>query len=137
MMIRREMQPIRVEAGGDGNVTITQAIFHMNEPDPSIELTCEQTPMVAAWLLEAAGEASQSLRHDDDRPIPVRYFARGPEAEAELLEVYCNEQGMVILKIDDSAFLELAPAMAKRLREQLSVAIRGSLTELLRPDSEV
>ncbi|ART57094.1 hypothetical protein CBP36_19510 (plasmid) [Acidovorax carolinensis] len=72
----------------------------------------------------------------DDRPIPVRYYARGPEAEAEQLEVFCNDQGMVILKIDDDAFLEMAPAMAKRLREKLSVVIRESLADMLRPDSE-
>lgn len=135
-MTRREMQPIKVETRGDGTVAITQAIFSLDYPDPTIELTCEQTPVVAAWLLEAAGEASQSFHGEEDRPIPVRYFARGPEAEAEQLKVFCNEQGMVILKIDEDAFLELAPAMAKRLRERLSVAIRGSLTDLLRPDSE-
>ncbi len=134
--MRREMQPISVEVEEDGKVVLTQAQFDLNEPDPRIELTCEQSPLVAAWLLEAAGEAAQAVHGDDDRPIPVRYFARGPEAEAEQLQVFCNDQGMVILKIDDDAFLELAPAMAKRLREQLSVVIRESLTDMLRPDSE-
>jgi hypothetical protein len=43
---------------------------------------------------------------------------------------------MVVLKIDDDAFIEIAPAMAKRLREQISVAIRESITDMLRPDVE-
>jgi hypothetical protein len=43
---------------------------------------------------------------------------------------------MVILKIGNDTLIEIAPAMAKRLREQLSVAIRASLCDLLRPDVE-
>lgn len=134
--MRREMQPISVEVEDDGKVVLIQAQFSLNDPDPRIELTFEQSPLVAAWLLEAAGKAAKAVHGDDDRPIPVRYFARGPEAEVEQLEVFSNDQGMIILKIDDGAFLELAPAMAKRLREQLSIAIRESLTDMLRPDSE-
>jgi hypothetical protein len=133
-MTRREMQPISVELGDDGKVVLQQAQFDLNEPDPRIELTYEQTPLVAAWLLEAAGEAAQLVEKGDDRTIPVRYYARGPEAEAEELKVFSNDQGMVILKIDDDTFIEVSPAMAKRLREQLSVAIRASLSDLLRPD---
>lgn len=134
--MRREMQPISVEIEVDGKIVLTQAQFDLNESDPRIELTYEQSPLVAAWLLEAAGKAAQAVHGEDDRPIPVRYHACGPEAEAEQLEVFCNDQGMVILKIDDDAFLEMAPAMAKRLREKLSVVIRESLTDMLRPDSE-
>lgn len=132
--MRREMQPISVQVEEDGKVVLTQAQFDLNESDPRIELTCEQSPLVAAWLLEAAGEAAHAQHAEDDRPIPIRYFARGPEAEAQQLEVFCNGQGMVILKIDEDAFLE--SAMAKRLREQLNVVIRQSLTDMLRPDSE-
>lgn len=135
-MTRREMQPISVELGDDGKVVLHQAQFDLNEPDPRIELTYEQTPLVAAWLLEAAGKAAQLIEKGDDRPIPVRYFARGPEAESEELKVFHSDQGMVILQIDDDTFIEIAPAMAKRLREQLSVAIRASLSDLLRPDFE-
>ena len=134
--MRREMQAISVDVEDDGKVVLTQPLFDMNVPDPRIELTCEQAPLVSAWLLEAAGEAAQVVHGEDARPIPIRYFARGPEAEAEQLQVFCNDQGMVILKIDEDAFLELAPAMAKRLREQLSVVIRESLTDMLRPDSD-
>lgn len=43
---------------------------------------------------------------------------------------------MIVLKIDDDAFIEIAPAMAKRLREKLSAAIRSSIGEMLRPDNE-
>jgi hypothetical protein len=130
------MKNISLEIGKTGNILLTQALFDINESDPCIELTCEQTPLVAGWLLEAAGESARSREEVDERSIPVRYFARGPEAEVEQLQVFCNDEGMVTLKIDDNAFIELAPAMAKRLREQLSVAIRGSLTDLLRPDAD-
>lgn len=135
-MARREMQPIKVETREDGTVALIQSIHSPNDPDPVIELTCEQAPIVASWILDAAGDASQSIHVEDDRPIPVRYYARGPEVGPEELKVFCNDQGMVILKIDDETFLEIAPAMAKRLRERLSTAIRGSLTDLLRPDAE-
>jgi hypothetical protein len=47
-MTRREMQPISVELGDDGKVVLQQVQFDLNEADPRIELTYEQTPLVAA-----------------------------------------------------------------------------------------
>jgi hypothetical protein len=50
------------------------------------------------------------------------------------MNVHCNARGMVVLAITDDVHVEISPAMAKRLRERLSVAIRASLTTLLKPD---
>ncbi|AXK68050.1 hypothetical protein [Burkholderia sp. IDO3] len=132
----KKMQPISVEVDEDGLVVLTQQVNDLNEPDPRIELTVEQTPLVAQWLYEAAGDAAEEAEAATTDRIPIRYFARGPEAESETLEVFTNSQGMVVLRIDDDTFIEVAPAMAKRLREQLSLAIRASLAEMLRPDDE-
>jgi hypothetical protein len=91
--------------------------------------------LVASWIYEA-GQAINLTSDENEQEIPVRFYARGPEADAETLSVYNNTGGMIILKIDDDTFIEISPAMAKRLRDQLSKAIRASLTEMLRPDSE-
>ncbi|BCN13346.1 hypothetical protein RPSD_52310 (plasmid) [Ralstonia solanacearum] len=134
--MKKQMQAVSVETTDDGMVVLTQQINDLDDSDPQIHLTVEQTPLVASWLYEAAGNAAASGNVIEGENIPVRYFARGPEAEAQDLSVFCNSQGMVVLKIDDDTFIEIAPAMAKRLREQISVAIRESLTDMLRPDAE-
>ncbi|MEX4003612.1 hypothetical protein AB4Y38_32535 [Paraburkholderia sp. EG285A] len=135
--MKRQMQAISVEVDdGEGMVVLTQQVNDLNEPDPQIYLSPEQTPLVAAWLYAAAGEAIAQSEPLDSESIPVRYFARGPDADSENLQVFCNAQGMVVLKIDDDSFIEIAPAMAKRLREKLSIAIRESIGDMLRPDSE-
>ncbi|WP_042875633.1 hypothetical protein [Cupriavidus necator] len=134
--MKKQMQAVSVEVADDGMVVLTQQINDLNDPDPIIHLTVEQTPLVATWLYEAAGWATTHGDEAESEAIPVRYFARGPDAEAEQLDVFCNAQGMVVLKIDDDAFIEIAPAMAKRLRERISVAIRESITNMLRPDVE-
>ena len=132
--MKREMHQITVEATDSGSIVISQAWNDMNERDPEITISSEQAPLVASWIYQAGEYASQDDESDDG--VPVRFYARGPEAEAESLTVYNNNAGMIILKIDDDTFIEVAPAMAKRLRDQLSKAIRSSLTDLLRPDSE-
>lgn len=134
--MKRQMQPISVEVDGEGQVVLTQQLNDLNEPDPQIYLSAEQTPLVASWLYAAAGESTVRDEASESENIPVRYFARGPEAEAEELQVHCNAQGMIVLKIDDNTFIEIAPAMAKRLREQISLAIRASIADMLRPDEE-
>jgi hypothetical protein len=134
--MKRQMQAISVEVDDEGMVVLTQQVNDLNDPDPQIYLNPEQTPLVAAWLYAAAGEATAQSEASDSDNIPVRYFARGPEADAENLQVFRNAQGMIVLKIDEDAFIEIAPAMAKRLREKLSVAIRESIGDMLRPDNE-
>lgn len=134
--MKKQMQAISVEVNDDGMVVLTQRVNDLNEPDPEIYLNPEQTPLVAGWLYAAAGNATGQGGAPDSESIPARYFARGPEADAENLEVFCNAQGMIVLKIDDDTFIEIAPAMAKRLREKLSAAIRSSIGEMLRPDNE-
>lgn len=134
--MKKQMQAVSVETTDEGMVVLTQQINSLSDEDPQIHLTIEQTPMVASWLYEAARSATESSDLSKSEDIPVRYFARGPEAEAQDLSVFCNTQGMVVLKIDDETFIEIAPAMAKRLREKIAVAIRESLTDLLRPDAE-
>ena len=133
--MKRVMHQISVDTNEDGDVVLSQQIHDMNEPDPEILLTPDQAPLVAAWLYEA-GEEANAERSDTEQKIPVRYYARGPEAEFENLSVYINAQGMVILSIDEDTYIEVSPAMAKRLRDQLSKAIRSALTEMLRPDAE-
>jgi hypothetical protein len=134
--MKLQMHPISVEVHEHGKIHLTQEYHDLNEPDPIIELSAEQAPLVAAWLYEAAGVAGAATETQSIESIPVRYFARGPEAEAEELKVFSNAQGMIVLKIDDDSFIEIAPAMAKRLREKLSVAIRSSIADMLRPDGE-
>ncbi len=129
------MHNIAVEIDDAGNIVLSQTVNDLNEPDPQILITPDQAPLVAAWVHEA-GQAVVENREEDDQSIPVRFYARGPEAEAENLSVYNNTVGMIILKIDEDTFIEVSPAMAKRLRDQLSHAIRSALTEMFRPDAE-
>lgn len=133
--MKRVMQHISVEANDEGNIVLTQEIHDLNEPDPQIWISPDQAPLLAAWLYEAA-EAAAPERSDDDSAIPVHFYAKGPGPDAENLSVYNNAHGMIILKIDDDTFIEVSPAMAKRLRDQLSRAIRSALTEMFRPDAE-
>lgn len=132
----REMLPVSVAVDATGKVVLTQATLTLDlkDSDRRIELTSEQTPLVAAWLYEAASDNGEAAQADDGTKIPIRYVTKGPKAEAAQLEVFCDGQGMVILKIDAGTHIEIAPAMAKGLREQLSAAIRSSLAGLLRPD---
>ena len=132
--MKKLMHPVSVETNEAGDIVIGQAVGDMNEPDPEIVLTPDQAPLVASWIQQAGLEASEEVASDG--AVPVRFYARGPEAEAEELSVFSNSQGMIILKIDDDTFIEVSPAMAKRLRDQLSKAIRLALTDMLRPDAE-
>lgn len=128
------MNQISVQVDDDGNVVLTQEIHDPNEPDPKIILSSGQAPLVASWIYDAGRESDADAEERDDN-IPVAVFAGGPLAEPENLEVFHNAQGMVVLKFGESV-MEISPAMAKRLREHLSHAIRSALTEMLRPDSE-
>lgn len=133
--MRRVMHQISVDTNEDGDVALSQALNETNEADPGIVISPEQAPLVAAWLTQAA-EQSVAARNDDRDVIPIRYFAREPEAELETLSVHTNSSGMVILSIDEDTYIEVSPAMAKRLLDQLSRAIRVALTDMLRPDAE-
>lgn len=132
--MRKSMNQISVYVDDDGNVVLTQEVHDLNEPDPKIVLSPEQAPLLASWIYDAGREGDAALEEPADN-IPVSVFAGGPMAEPENLEVFHNAQGMVILKFGDSV-MEISPAMAKRLREHLSHAIRSALTEMLRPDAE-
>lgn len=132
--MQKSMNQISVHVAVDGNVILTQELHDMNEPDPQIVLSPEQAPLVASWIYEA-GRESDADGEEPSEKIPVSVFAGGPMPEPENLEVFHNTQGMVVMKFGDS-IVEVSPAMAKRLREHLSHAIRSALTEMLRPDAE-
>jgi hypothetical protein len=134
--MKKVMHPISVATSDEGNILLSQALNDINEPDPEILISPEQAPLVVSWLLEAGQTISTSDVDSEEEGIPVRFFARGPEADSENLSVYNNIAGMIILKIDDDTFIEVSPSMAKRLRDQLSKAIRTALTDMLRPDAE-
>lgn len=132
--MKRVMNSVSVETNNDGDVVISQRWNDLNESDPEITISLEQAPLLASWILEAAETAPEGDSHPE--VIPVKFWARGPAADSEELTVYNNAAGMIILKIDDDTFIEIAPAMAKRLREQLSRAITSALTDMFRPDAE-
>lgn len=132
--MERIMHPVKVNTTVDGDISITQRWNDINERDPEIIISPEQAPLLASWLLESAEEYSGEST--EDAPIPCKYWCRGPEADSEQLDVYTNTTGMIVLKISDDAFIEVSPAMAKRLRERLSRAITGALADMFRPDAE-
>lgn len=132
--MKRVMHSVEVGTTVEGDISITQRWNDLNERDPEITISPEQAPLLASWLLEAAEDESGDAA--EDASIPCKYWARGPEADSEQLEVYNNEAGMIVLRISDDTFIEVSPAMAKRLRERLSRAITGALTDMFRPDSE-
>lgn len=132
--MKRVMHSVEVGTTAEGEISITQRWNDINERDPEITISPEQAPLLASWLLEAAEEESGDPAEDES--IPCKYWARGPEADSEQLEVYTNTAGMIVLRISDDAFIEVSPAMAKRLRERLSRAITGALTDMFRPDAE-
>ena len=133
--MKKVMHQISVANNDNGEIVLTQALGDMNEPDPEIIISADQSVMVASWIYEA-GHAITNEDSEDKQAIPVRFYAKGPEADAENLSVFNNTGGMIILKIDDDTFIEVSPIMAKRLRDQLSIAIRIALTDMLRPDAE-
>ena len=47
----------------------------------------------------------------------------GPSSDLGEPKVHCNDSGMIILSINEDAYLEISPIMAMRSREQLSKAI--------------
>lgn len=132
--MKKVMHQISVVVSDSGDIVLSQEVHDMNEADPEITISAEQASLVASWIHQAGQEASADDEESED--VPVRFYARGPEAEDESLSIYNNNAGMIILKIDEDTFIEVSPAMAKRLRDQLSKAIRYSLTDLLRPDAE-
>jgi len=133
--VKRSMKSVQVETDRENNIQISQEIFDLNERDPVITVTPDQAGLLASWLLEAAG----SIQGDTEtfESIPIRFFCRGPEAELEELKVYNNNSGMIILNIDENTYIEISPAMAKRMRDQLSKAISFAFTDMLRGDDEV
>lgn len=133
--MHKTMHQISVETDAQGDIILSQAYSDPNEPDPEIRISPEQAPLVASWIYEA-GRASNSDDVVGAQEIPIRFYGRGPEADAENLSVYNNDQGMIIMKVDDDTFIEVSPTMAKRIRDRLSRAIRSALTDLLRPDAE-
>lgn len=112
-----------------------QEINDLNEPDPELRISPEQAPLVAAWIFQASADAA-AHNGSDDVEIPIQFYGRGPSPDLESLTVFGNPHGMIVLKIDEDTFFEIAPAMAKRLRDQLSRAIREALTDMLRPDED-
>jgi hypothetical protein len=133
--MKKKMHPLSVDTNDDGDIVISQEIHDLNYPDPEILISPDQIPLLAAWMYEA-GNLTVPNQVEDEQTIPVRFFGRGPEADSENLSVSHSVQGMIILRIDGETFIEVSPVMAKRLRDQLSTAIRSALTEMLRPDAE-
>lgn len=133
--MKRRMHSVQVETDRENNIQISQELHDLNEPDPIITVSPDQAGLLACWLMEAAG----SIHGESEAfsSIPVKFFSRGPEAELEELKVYNNNSGMIILSIDEDTYIEVSPAMAKRMREQLSKAISLAFTDMLRGDDEV
>ena len=133
--MKRKMHSVQVETDEDRNIQISQEIHDLNEPDPIITVSPDQAGLLASWLIEAAGSIRGEAAMIES--IPVKFFSRGPEAELEELKVYNNSSGMIILSIDEETYIEISPAMAKRMRDQLSKAISLAFTDMLRGDDEV
>ena len=133
--MKRKMQSVQVETDKDGSIQISQEIHDLNEPDPVITVSPDQAALLASWIIEASGR--NSGQSDAAEAIPVKFFSRGPEAELEEMSVYNNSSGMIILSIDEDTYIEISPAMAKRMRDQLSKAISLAFTDMLRGDDEV
>jgi hypothetical protein len=134
--MKKLMHALSVDTNDDGDIVLSQRIDDPNYPDPEILISPDQVPLVVAWMYEAREITVREETAAEGESIPIRFFARGPEADSENLSVFHNAQGMVVLKIDDDTFIEMSPAMAKRLRDQLSTAIRSALTQMLGPDTE-
>jgi hypothetical protein len=133
--VKRKMHSVSVETDRENNIQISQEIHDLNDADPVITVSPDQAGLLAAWLIEAAGSIHGEAEAIES--IPVKFFSRGPEAEQEELKVYNNNSGMIILSIDEDTFIEVSPAMAKRMRDQLSKAISLAFTDMLRGDDEV
>lgn len=133
--MKKRMHALSVDSNDDGDIVISQEIHDPNYPDPEIVISSDQIPLLAAWMYEA-GNLTNPDQIEDEQTIPVRFFGRGPEADSENLSVFHSAQGMIILRIDGETFIEVSPIMAKRLRDQLSTAIRSAFTEMLRPDAD-
>lgn len=129
------MYPISVSTNQNGDILIKQEWNDINEPDPEITVSPEQAGLVASWIFRAATESSET--DEELESIPIQFYSRGPESELENLKVYNNANGMIILSIDEDTFIEVSPAMAKRIRDQLSKAISVAFTDMLRSDDEV
>ncbi|MEQ1536772.1 MAG: hypothetical protein ABL923_12940 [Burkholderiaceae bacterium] len=133
--MKKVMHQVSVNKNENGEIVLTQALGDMNEPDPEIIISTDQSGLLASWIYEA-GNTNTAENTENKETIPVHFYANGPEVNNESLSVYNNSGGMIILKIDDDTFIEVSPIMAKRLRDQLSTAIRCALTDMLRPDAE-
>jgi hypothetical protein len=129
------MHSVQVETDRDGSIQLSQELHDLNDPDPIITVSPDQAGLLASWLIEAAGSIHGNAQAFDS--IPVKFFSRGPEAELEELKVYNNSSGMIILSIDEDTYIEVSPAMAKRMRDQLSKAISLAFTDMLLGDDEV
>jgi hypothetical protein len=135
--MKKAMHSVSVDVQ-DGEIQISQQLHDLNEPDPEIRLTREQAPFVAAWILDTV-LASAGAQSDVADEIPVHLYFAGPDTvspDSRAISIFVNAAGMVVLKIDDDILIEMSPAMAKRLREQLSVAVRTTMTDMFRPDAE-
>lgn len=130
----RKMYPVKVSNSSAGEVLVTQEWNDINEPDPEIILSAAQARLVASWIFEAAAELADGSERKES--IPVTFFGRGTESELEELRIYNNDSGMIIFSINENTFIEVSPAMAKRVREQLSKAISIAFADMLRGDEE-
>ena len=109
--MRRQMRQVSVEATEDGMIVLSQEINDINgEPDPAIEISPDQAPLLAAWILEASGEEADGGDRAQEA-VPAMFYADGP-ADSEELSAFHNGQGMVILRIGEKHFLEISPSMA-------------------------
>ncbi|NRQ41428.1 hypothetical protein HRH59_02420 [Rheinheimera sp. YQF-2] len=129
------MYHIEVSTNASQDILIKQEFNDMNEPDPIITISKEQAGLVASWILDAAEHESDHMQ--EDLPVMVNYYSRGPEIESEELTIFNNSRGMIVLKIDDDNFIEMSPQMGKRMRELLTKAISTSIGSMFLADDEV
>ncbi len=130
--MKKSMKNISIHTENDGTIVLTQEIHDLNEIDPKIFMSADQAPLVASWVYDAI-QANDSNSSEQLKKIPIANFIGTSIDKPDDIEVFLNSNGMVSIQIGEF-IIEISPAMAKRLRVQLSEAIRLALTVMLSPD---
>jgi len=135
---RKEMHAVCVEAASDGSIEFSQVLSDVHEPDPKIHIAPEQASIVASWVLQAAAEIDVPDLTEElpDESVPIKFWNGGPESDHNDLDVFLNTSGMVVLKISDSTYIEIAPSMAKRLSEKIGMAVSQSFVSMLMKEGQ-
>tara|TARA_R110001583_G_scaffold93633_1_gene236637 strand:- start:96 stop:497 length:402 start_codon:yes stop_codon:yes gene_type:complete len=132
----KRMHAVDVSIDKNGEIAIHQELNDINSDDPIITISKDQAGVVASWIIEAAQEESGFIV--EEPTISVNHYTSGlVESESEMLSIFINDRGMIVLKINDDNFIEMSPKMAKRSRDQLTKAISESIGTMFTLDEEV